>query len=87
MGSNFRHVRLDLGPVQDFGIPVREHDAGIKSSKNEFWGVKIRIFFRPAGASVHRAVLDMPSRGRPRRELSIASSFYRRMALAAAFTN
>ena len=38
LGSNFRLVRLDLGPVQDVGIPVREHSAGIKTSKSEFWG-------------------------------------------------
>ena len=44
-GSNFRLVRLDLGPVQDFGIPVREHSARIKTSKNEFWGGQNPHFF------------------------------------------
>ena len=51
-GSNFRLVRLDLGPVQDVGIPVREHSAGMKTSKSEFWGGQNPPFFRPAGASV-----------------------------------
>ena len=90
LGSNFRLVRLDLGPVQDVGIPVREHSAGIKTSKSEFWGGQNPHFFRPAGATVSTArwpVLDMPSRGRPGRELSMASSFYRFMARSAAFTN
>ena len=79
LGSNFRLVRLDLGPVQDVGIPVREHSAGIKTSKSEFWGGQNPHFFRPAGETVSTArwpVLDMPSRGRPGRELSMASSFY-----------
>ena len=90
LGSNFRLVRLDLGPVQDVGIPVREHSAGIKTSKSEFWGGQNPHFFRPAGATVSTArwpVLDMPSRGRPGRELSMASSFYRFMARSAAFIN
>ena len=56
MGSNFRLVRFDLGPVQDVGIPVREHSAGIKTSKSEFWGGQNPHFFRPAGPTVHRAV-------------------------------
>ena len=47
LGSNFRLVRLDLGPVQDVGIPVREHSAGIKTSKSEFWGGENLHFFRP----------------------------------------
>ena len=58
LGSNFRLVRLDLGPVQDVGILAREHSAGIKTSKSEFWGGQNPHFFWPAGAtviSVHRA--------------------------------
>ena len=40
LGPNFRFVRLDFGSVQDFGILVGEHDAGIKSSKNASFGSK-----------------------------------------------
>ena len=49
-------VRLDLGPVQDVGIPVREHSAaGIKTSKNEFWGGQRPHFFgRQASVSTAR---------------------------------
>ena len=61
LGSNFRLVRFDLGPVQDVGIPVREHIAGIKTSKSEFWGVKIRIFFglQAAQSTARWPVLDI----------------------------
>ena len=88
-GSNFRLVRLDLGPVQDFGIPVREHSAPIKTSKNEFWGGQNPLFFRPAGASEQcppRGARHAMSRGRPGLEISMASSFYSVMARSAAFT-
>ena len=87
-GSFFRLVRLDLGPVQDFGIPVREHSARIETSKNEFWGGQNPHFLSacrrqcpPRGA--RHAIA---SRGRPGRELSMASSFYSFMARSAAFT-
>ena len=52
---------LDLGPVQDFGIPVREH---MKTSKNEFWGGSKSFPFglQAPVSSVYRAVLDMPCR-------------------------
>ena len=36
-GSNFRLVRLDLGPVQDFGIPVREQSAG---GRSHYWSTR-----------------------------------------------
>ena len=87
LGSNFRLVRLDLGPVQDFGIPVREHSARIKTSKNEFWGVKIRIFL---GLQAPVSVLETCCRerqGRPGAGTQHGgSSFYRFIARSTAFT-
>ena len=87
LGPNFRFVRLDFVSVQDFGILVGEHDAGIKSSKNEFLVKirgKIRIFFWPAGAGASAGVHRGGSTSPP---LPGDSSFYRCMARSAAFPN
>ena len=85
LGSNFRLVRLDLGPVQDFGIPVREHSARIKTSKNEFWGGQNPLFFRPAGASEQcppRGARHAMSRSRPGLEISMAKQLFPFTALS-----